>query len=325
MKKLLTLILAAAISLSVFTGCDSKKKADGILEIGIVQPQDHPSLNTIRESFLAEMKALGYVDGENMKVDYQNSQGDSSTLNTICQKFATDKKDLIVAIATPAAVTAAAATSDIPVLFSAVTDPVAAKLVADMDKPGKNVTGTSDYVAVDKILDMALELKPNIKKLGLLYNTGEANSVACMDTAKAYAKSKNIEVVEAAATNTGEVQQAVQSLVTKVDAIFTPTDNTVATAMPIVTELTRKAKIPFFVGADSMVKDGGFATKGIEYTELGKETAKMADRIYKGEKPADIPVKVFSEPNIYFNQTTADAIGIQIPDNLKGDKTEIFK
>lgn len=290
--------------------------------IGIVQIVEHPSLNTIRESFVEELAKEGFKDGEQISIDYQNAQGDQTNLKTICQKFANNKYDMIVAIATPSAQAAAGETKTIPVLFSACTDPVGSGLVSNLDKPGQNVTGTSDAVSAEKIMQLAKRITPKIKTVGALYNSSETNSVSVVNDLKAYAAKNGLKVVEATVTNSSDVQQAVTSLVSKADAIFSPIDNTVASAMPLVAQVANKAKIPVYVGADSMVKDGGLATFGINYVVLGQETAKMAVEILDGKKPGDIPVKMMSEMDIYVNKDTAKAIGIVIPDDvLKEAKT----
>lgn len=327
-KKILSALVASAIVTASFTACSSDKNPGNteMKKIGVIQISQHPSLNTIRDSFTEEMISLGYIDGENCVFEYQDAQGDVSTANSIIQSYKADNKDIVVAIATPTAQAAANISDTIPVVFSAVTDPVDAKLVDSLEKPGQNITGTSDAIPIDKILDFALELTPDIKTLGYIYNSGEPNSVSCLQKVKAYCEAKNINLQETAITNTSEVQQAAQVLAKKCDAMFTPIDNTIATAMDVLSEAAVNAEIPLYVGADSMVKDGGLATVGIEYTDLGKETAKMADMILKGEKNAsDIPVKVFNEELYqYINTNTAEALGISIPDSIKNDPQTIL-
>lgn len=315
MKKFVSIFLCLVLTCMVFAGCQTAGAGSSAkFRIGLVQYVEHPSLNTIRESFMQELTDLGIAD--EVEVDYQNAQGDQSNLNSICQKFVGNQVDLIVAIATPAAIAAASATSDIPVLFSAVTDPVAAKLVDSLEAPGHNVSGTSDAIPAEKILDLALQIKPEIKTVGFIYNTGEPNSVSVIDDAKEYLKSKGLSFTEAAVTNSSEVSQSAQSLAGRADAIFTPIDNTVASAMPTLAEVANHAKLPVFVGADSMVQDGGLATVGIDYTLLGKETAKMAKQVKDGQSIAALPVKVFSEYSVYLNETTAEKIGIAIPADI---------
>lgn len=335
MKRRLLSVLAAALAgimLLALSGCGTPKantttqeKAEKKkLTIGIVQIVEHPSLNTIRESFIAGLAAQGYKDGDNIVIDYQNAQGDQSNLKSICQKFASKKYDLIVAIATPSAQAAVGETKEIPVVFAACTDPVGSGLVTDLEKPGGNVTGTSDAVSAEKIMELAERITPGFKKVGALYNSSETNSLSVINNLKDYAKKHGLTVVDATVTNSSEVQQATASLVGKVDIIFSPIDNTVASAMPVVTQVTRKAKIPMYVGADSMVKDGGLATYGINYEVLGKETADMAVQILKGKKPGDIPVRTMSDMDIYINQATAKAIGITIPNDVIKEAAKIF-
>lgn len=329
MKKNITLKLGlmAVMAAGVLTGCgsnntDAKDKTN--VKVGVAQIVSHTSLNTIRDSFKEEMVALGYPEST---LDFQNAMNDTSQLNTIMQKFAGDKKDVIVAIATPTAQSAANFAKETPIVFSAVSDPIGAGLISDINKPDKGITGTSDEIQVDQILDLALTIKPEIKKLGFIYNTSEANSVSNLKKVKAYCEAKGIEVVESAVTSMSDVQTNAQVLVTKVDAIFAPNDNTVASAMPALANEANKAQIPVFVGADSMVMDGGFATVGIDYTELGKATAHMVDDILNGKAVSDIPVKVFKEDlNVYVNEDVLATLGITLPDDVKNNsKLQMIK
>lgn len=324
------LLLVALIMMFSLTACGTTSKTPttpnvaAVKKIGIVQIVEHPSLNTIRESIIKELEAKGLKDGQNIKIDYQNAQGDQNNLKSIAQKFVANKYDLIIAIATPSAQAVVGETKDIPIVFSAATDPVGSGLVGSMEKPGANVTGTSDAVSAAKIMELAKRITPNIKTIGALYNSGETNSLSVINNLKAYAKQNNMTVVDSTVTNTSEVQQAVTSLVGRVDAIFSPIDNTIASAMPVVAQAAIKAKIPVYVGADSMVKDGGLATFGINYQVLGKETADMAVAILDGKKAGDISVKTMSDMNIYVNQATAKAIGIILPDDVLKQAAQVF-
>jgi len=327
MKKFLKTITTALITVSllaVMAGCGAGSSGNKTVEIGIVQIMEHPSLNTISESFIKQLAEKGYKDGENIRIDYKDAQGEQTNLNTICQKFKSDKKDLIVAIATPSAMAAAGVTTEIPVLFSACTDPIGSGLVASLEKPGGNVTGTSDAVSASEIMKLAKRITPEIKTIGALYNSSESNSISVINDLKAYAAENGMEVVEGTVTNTSEVQQTTQSLAAKVDAIFIPIDNTVASAMPIVTQVAENAKIPVYVGADSMVADGGLATYGINYVRLGQETADMAVEILNGKKPGDIPVRTITDFEIYVNKKTAEAIGIEIPEDVLNEAVQVF-
>ncbi|NLV21767.1 MAG: ABC transporter substrate-binding protein, partial [Syntrophomonadaceae bacterium] len=303
MKKSLVLMVSLLVLLLSVAGCSSAQKDNAAptngaakqLKIGIVQIVEHPSLNTIRETCVAQLAENGFKDGDNIVIDYQNAQGDQTNLKTICQRFSNNKYDMIIAIATPSAQAAVGETKDIPIVFSACTDPVDSGLVSNLAKPGKNVTGTSDAVSAEKIMELARRITPNIKTVGALYSSSETNSISVVNNLKEYAKKNGMTVVDATVTNSSEAQQAASSLVGKVDAMFCPIDNMIASAMPIVAQVAKKGKIPFYVGADSMVKDGGLATYGINYTVLGQETANMAAEILKGKKPGDIAVKTITD------------------------------
>lgn len=319
-KKLVGCGLSMVVGMMAFTGCAGSKGDVGgndgtngekvdLPVIGIVQIVEHPSLDTIRESILEELANRGYKDGETVKIQYQNAQNDQSNLNTICQKFVGDEVDAIIAIATPSAQAAAAATKDIPVIFSAVTDPVAAKLVTDPQKPSGNVTGTSDAIPVDQVFELCNALTPEVKKIGFLYTASEVNSQAVVDKAKAITSNYGLEYEEITITNTSELKQAAESLAGKVDAIYTPIDNSIASAMAVLAQVGRDMKIPVYVGADSMVMDGGYATVGINYEKLGVKTAEMVADVLGGKAVSDIPVATLDEFEKLINKTTAEAIG----------------
>lgn len=340
MKKLVSLIIVVVLIMGIMTSCggdsaqnpstaslDMENAAaenseteptvdNGSAKIGIVQIADHPSLDEIRESFIAELDVLG-VDAE---IEYKSAQGDTSNLNTICQNYVAKEVDMIVAIATPSAMSAVSAVTgtDIPVLFSAVSDPVEAGLATDINTPIDNVTGTSDVIPVEQILEMALKVNPDAKEVGLLFNPGEANSISATGAAKEYLEAKGINIVEAGASVVTDLQTATESLTTKkLDFIFSPNDNTVATGMQLVADICKNAGVPIYVGADTMVKDGGFATIGVNYTYLGQQTAEMCKMILNGTKASDIPIRLMDQYVVMVNKTVADAIGIDIT-------TEIF-
>lgn len=266
--------------------------------------------------FWRSSRRQGYDDSK-VVIDYQNGQGDMGTLNTIAQKFVGDGVDMIVAIATPAAQAAAAATDSTPIIFSAVTDPVDAGLVSDLEAPDRNLTGTSDAIPVDRIFALADELTPGIKTYGLLYNNGESNSVSVIRDVKVALNAAGIAFEEATVINSSEVTTAAQSLVGKVDAIFSPIDNTVAYAMPNLAQIAIEAKLPVYVAADSMVNDGGLATVGVNYTQLGKQTAQMAAEVLSGKPVSEVPVQVLSEYATVVNPDTAAAIGVDVSKYVK--------
>lgn len=323
-KSVMALILALMLSMGMM-GCGGSSEEEtaapetadkDIPTIGVIQLVEHPSLNMIYEGTVASLAEQGFVEGETVHIDYQNAQNDPTNQQTICQKFVSSNYDLIIAIATPAAQSAAGRTKDIPIIFSAITDPIGAGLVADLQHPGGNVTGTSDIVSADAIMGLAKEIQPELKTIGVLYNTGETNSVSVVKDFKAYAETNSLEIVEATVTNSSEVQQAVTSLMGRVEALFVPIDNTIASAMPLVAKTAIDSKVPVYVGADSMVQDGGLTTCGIDYAMLGEETGKMAARVLNGENPADMPVAVMDNFQVYLNQQTAEAIEIDIPESV---------
>ena len=319
MKKLLAFGLSLVLLLSLVgcgtansTGNEEQKQ----LKIGIVQIVEHPALDGAREGFLETLKENGYEVGKNLTFDYQNAQGDQSILQSITQKFAAAKLDLVLAIATPSAQAMASASKDIPILITAVTDPVEAKLVNSMEKPGKNVTGTTDMNPIKEQFELMQKLVPTVKKVGIIYNAGEVNSQVQVAIAKKVATDLGLEVVEATVTTSADVLQASQSLVGKVDTIYVPTDNMVVSAAQSVVQVANKNKIPIISGESSVVDKGALATIGINYKMLGKQTGEMAIRVFKGEKPQDMPIEAQKEFDTVINQTTVDLFGITVPEDI---------
>lgn len=331
-KKATIFLLCAALFLTLLAGCKSgennssaaqssalvsETSTGGVYKIGLIQYVEHPSLDTIREAFLGRLEEWGY-DETKVSIDYQNASGDTANMNSICQKFVGDKVDMIVAIATPAAQVAVSSTAntEIKVLFAAVNDPAKDLGIKNMDAPEGNVTGTSDVIPVTSTIDLALQVNPELKTFGLLYNSGESNSVASAAAAKAYCQEKGIEVLEGTVSNSSEIQQVATNLAGQVQAMFTSTDNTIAASLPIVAEVAKTAKIPYYVGADSMVQDGALCAIGIDYTELGAKNADMAVTIIEGKTIAETPVAFFENYQTYVNQTTLDAVGIKLPEDV---------
>lgn len=297
------------------------------LKIGITQIVEHPSLDAIREGFIAALKDNGFEDGKNIEIDYQSAQGEPTNTSTIAQKFVSDRKDLILAISTPSAqsIVKAAQGTNIPVLFSGITDPLSAKLVDNLEKPGKNVTGYSDSHPdnIQKTMEAMKELFPNAKKVGIIYNSGEVNAVVNVKEAKKALAGLGLEVVEANAANASEVKQAAESLVGRVDTIYLPIDNTVISALKAVVKVVSDNKIPLFVGETDSVRNGGFAGYGIDYKDHGYQTGLMAVKILKGEaKPGDMSVQFPKELRLGVNREAAAKQGIDL-EKLK-DKLEKF-
>lgn len=328
MKKLLSIFTIMAMVFALLTGCTTKAEtqkpksnneisaneiaqtSNEKIKIGIIQPVEHPSLNQIREYIIKGLEEQGLKD--KVEVTYKDAQGDPSNINTIVSQFVGEEMDVIVPIGTGVAQSAAAATKDIPVIFAAASYPVEAGLVKDANKPEANVTGVSDAIDVKQIFELAEELTPGVETFGFIYNTGEVNSLAAIEKAKEYLDGKGINYVEATITNSSELLQAAQSLVGKVDAIFTPTDNTVASAMPVLASEAANAGLAVYPGADSMVADGGFATVGVDYTILGRQVADMVKRVIDGEEISNIPVETLKEYSKIVNPVTAEKIGVKL-------------
>ncbi|HHV17366.1 MAG TPA: ABC transporter substrate-binding protein [Thermoanaerobacterales bacterium] len=304
------LIICLLIIMSVLTGCGKTIEKEAI-NIGINQLVEFDALDQCRDGFIQALEDNGYTDGKNIKIDYQNAQGEMNIAQTISKKFASDKKDLIFAIATPSAQASYNTTKDIPILISAVTDPVKAGIVESMDKPGTNVSGTSDYLPVEKQLDLMKKLLPNIKKIGVLYNTSEVNSEVQVDELKNAAV--DYEIITMGITSTNEVNNAINSLVKKIDVLFVPTDNLVVSSLPIIVRSTLQEKIPIIASEQGSVENGALATAGINYYKLGYETGKMAVEILKGAEISNMPLKISEETDIFINEDTLKALGIPAP------------
>jgi putative ABC transport system substrate-binding protein len=307
MKKGIALLCLCVLAV-LATGCGTRENTQ--ISIGFIQLMEHPSLNEIRTAFLDEMAVLGFGDAD---IDVRIGPGvDMTALTAITQMFVGNGVDLIVSITTPATQAAANTTSDIPIIFGAVSDPVASGLVADLNRPDMNITGTSDNLPVESVIALARQLTPDVQTFGLVYNLGEANSVAIINRVKAYLSANGLRYLEATVLGTADVQQAALSLVGRVDAFFTPTDNTVAAAMPVFAQVAIEAGLPLYTGADSMVADGGLATVGINYTALGQETARMAAAVLNGTPISQLPVMVVSDFTPSINRATAEALGIDV-------------
>lgn len=288
------------------------------LSVGIIQYVDHIALNSAREGFITALKDKGYVDGENITIDLQNAQGDQSNLSTISDRFVGNKVDLVLAIATPAAQSIAGKTTEIPILATAITDFVSAKLVNSADAPGGNVSGTTDMNPIKEQIDLLVKLAPKAKTVGVLYTSNEDNSILQASLAKKAIEKLGLTYTEVTVSNSNEVQQATQSIADQSDAIYIPTDNIFASAMPVVYGVTSESKIPVICGESGMVKNGGLATLGINYYDLGYQTGLMAVKIFKGEaKPATMPIESATRFDFAINGTVAEEIGLEIPADLK--------
>lgn len=319
--------LAAGLMLTLalgVLGCggdkkEAPKKAEKV-NVGIVQLVEHAALDAANKGFVEGLASKGYKEGQNITYDRQNAQADQSNLQNIAHRFVNNKVNLICAIATPAAQTVANVTSDIPIVATAVTDYKAAKLVKDNAKPGTNVTGTTDMNPVEQQLDLLLKIVPNAKSVGTIYCSSEVNSQLQVDILKKAAAAKGVTVKEATVSNVNDIQQAARSLVGKVQAIYVPTDNVLASAMPTLVSVTEEAKLPVICGEGGMVKAGGVATLGVDYYKLGFQAGEMAADILGGKsKPADMAIQAQKEFKAMVNLKEAEKIGLKVPEDvLKG-------
>lgn len=334
MKKLLMMVLVFVIAITL-AGCGgggekaeqppADQQESKQVQLGIIQIVEHPALDASRQGFLDVMAESGYKDGENLVVDYQSAQGDQSILQSIANKFAEDKKDLILAIATPSAMAMANETTEIPIVITAVTDPVEAKLVDSLEKPGTNVTGTTDMNPVADQLALIKELVPEAKNVGIIYNSSEVNSEVQVKIARQAAPDLGFTLHEATVTASNEVMQATQSLMGKVDAIYLPTDNMVISSLSAVLQIAEENKIPVIAGESNSVEEGALATLGIDYYKLGCQTAESALRVLNGENPADIAVEAQKGADIVINLQAAERFGITISDEMKAKATQVIE
>ncbi len=316
-RRILAVTLVVALSVVSLAGCSTKDK---VFKIGVNQLVTHAALDASYQGFVAALADAGYIDGEKIKIDYQNAQGDQPTANTIATKLVNDNNDLILAIATPSAQAVANATKDIPILITAVTDPAESGLVASNDAPGGNVSGTSDLTPIDKQIELLTKLVPTAKNIAILYSSSESNSKIQADLARETAAEYGLTTMDATVSNTNEIQQVVQSLVGKVDAIYAPTDNTIASGMPTVAMVANDNGIPVICGEEGMVDNGGLATIGINYYKLGYLTGEQAVQIMEGKaKTETMPIKYLPEDQLALkvNEEVAAKLGITIPDDLK--------
>lgn len=299
--------------------------ADPQFRIGITQIVEHPALDSNRKGFIDELRDHGYVSGKNIEYDYKNAQNNRAVSGQIARKLVGDRVDLILAISTPSAQDAAAATDTIPILFSAVTDPVAAGLVKSFENPGGNLSGTSDKSPVARQVDLILEIVPTVKRIGTIYNPGEVNSVASVEEIKKEADKRGLSVVEAPAASSSAVKMSAESLIGHVDCIQVPTDNTVVLALESVVKVCTANRIPFFAADVDSVKRGAIAALAVDYYKLGRQTGVMAIKVLKeGVAISTLPVEEQEELLLYLNVNAARSMGVNIPDAVKKRASELI-
>lgn len=333
-KSLLTVVMSALL-VTALAGCgstDGKKTETAssggsetekkTYKIAISQIVEHPSLDATREGFLAALKDAGLTDGDNLKVNYKNAQDDQTNNLSIAKTIASEKDDLVLAIATPSAQAVVKEVKDSPVLFAAVTDPMDANLVSNLDKPGGNVSGVSDTnpAAVQKLMDFIAKNFPDVKTVGVVINEGESNAVVMSKNAEEALSKHNIKLVKAAITNTSEVKQAAESLVGRADAIFITLDNRVVSGVDTIIQVANKNHIPFFSSDRDTVEKGAFATVGFKYYDHGYQVGQMAVDILKnGKNPGDMKVTMQEKLDLILNLKAAEAQGITVTDEMKNE------
>ena len=318
--------LALLMCVSLVMGFSCGALADEApIKVGILQYVEHAALDEAARGFIDALKAQGLVDGENAIITLQNASGDSATLSLMANQLVLDGNSLLLGIATPAVQVLSGETGDIPILGTAVTDYVGAGLIAANDAPGVNVSGTTDMNPIDLQIALIKEMFPDAQTLGICYTSNEPNSQIQADIAKIEAEKLGMTVLVKTISAVGEVQQAVESMVGQVDALYIPTDNIFASAATVVGDIAVEAKLPVVTGEENMCREGGLATVGLNYYNLGYQTGLMAARVLlESANPAEMPIESLSEANLCLNLTTAELIGFEFSQKLMDEATVFF-
>lgn len=321
MKKLKKLIGLMA-GMLIIVGCsDGSGSGDEVVNVGILQFIDHNSLNLAQEGFVDGLEEAGYTDGENIEIEILNAQGDQSNLQTMSEQL-TSNNELVLGIATPTAQSLAVTSEDVPQLFTAVTDPVEAGLVDSVENPGGNVTGTSDMADIEEQVNLLIDIADSPEVIGVIYNSSEVNSQIQVEEAVEIIESQGLTANVQTVTSTNDVQQTFSNLAANSDAVYIPTDNILAATATTIGEIARENNLPIVAGATDMVEEGGLATLGIDYYNLGQQTAEMAVKILEGEDPSNIPVELTDEFELIINEDMAEAIGVDPDDIRQAAETE---
>ncbi len=324
-KKVLSTVISALLCTAALAGCGAGEKSasdsgtnEKVYKIGVTQIADHPSLDNCREGFISGLKNAGFVEGENLEIEFQSAKNDTANAGQIAQNFAALGKDLVCGISTPSAQALYTACYDkgIPVIFNAISDPVAAKLAESETEAMDGVTGISDALPVKDQLELIRAVLPDAKKIGIIYTTGEANSVSTIEIYKKLAPDYGFEIVERGIGNQSEVAQATDVVLKDADCISNLTDNTVVAALSVVIEKATLAGKPVFGSEEEQVSNGCIASAGLDYFKLGEQAGDMAARVLKGEKTSDIPYETMKESCITVNTKLAEKMGITIPENI---------
>lgn len=325
---MLKLPKTAVLTLSALTLAMSTQIAlakDAVKSVAVTAIVEHPALDAARDGILDALKEAGYEEGKNLKWQYQSAQGNTATAAQIARKFIGDRPDVLVGIATPTAQALVAGTKQLPVVFTAVTDPVEAQLTPSWEASNTNVTGVSDVLELDKQIELIKEIIPDAKKVGMVYNPGEANSVAVVESFKKMLPEYGMELVEAAAPRSVDVRNAALSLAGKVDLIYTNTDNNVVSAYEALTKVGNETRTPLIASDTDSVKRGAIAAMGVDYRDLGQQTGRVVVRILEGEKPGDIKPQSSENLQLFINVTAAEKQGVRLSEALLERATEIIR
>ncbi|WP_299176418.1 ABC transporter substrate-binding protein [uncultured Neptuniibacter sp.] len=316
--------LAAAVTAATFSMTTSMTVQAEPVHVAATAIVEHPALDAVRDGMKSVLKERGYSESD-LKFTYESAQGNPAIASQIARKLVGEAPDVIVAISTPSAQSAVSATQDIPVVFSAVTDPLSAKLVSNFEKPGRNVTGLSDMSPVQQHLELIQEFLPELTKVGVPYNPGEPNAVALVELLKIEAFKMGIEIVEAPSPKSSDVMIATQKLIGEVDAIYCPTDNTILTALESVVKAGIDGRLPVFAAETNAVERGAVAALGFDYENIGRQTGEVVVRILKGEKAGDIPVRVADGSELHVNPKMAARMGVEIPASVMERATKVVQ
>ncbi|MCW6653197.1 ABC transporter substrate-binding protein [Aerococcaceae bacterium NML210727] len=283
------------------------------IKVAIVQLVSHPSLDAITTGIKEGLSQGGYEEGKNLTLDFQNAEGDMSLLPNIAELVVSEKPDIIFAITTPVAQSLQQATQDIPIILAGITDPVAAKLVSSLEKTESNITGVSDAAPLEEQFKLIAQLTPNVKTIGMIYTSSEDNSKAEVDKATKFAEAAGMTVIVETIASTADMSLVAENLVGKVDAIFVPTDNTVASSADTLLDIADQSSVPIYPTFEDMVKRGGLASVAIDQVGIGRQSAQMAVEIFNGATPQTLPIQFATEMRKVFNAQTASHLDIRLP------------
>ena len=320
----LTVMVVAALFLTQKEQNNSTNSTEKV-KIGVLQFVTHDSLDEIYKGIKAGLEEGGYTTTENLSIDFMNAEGDQSQVQTMSKKLVDNGNELLIGIATPAAQGLANATTELPIIMGAVTDPVGANLVTDLKNPGGNITGVSDQTPVADTVSLIKEITPDAKTIGVLYSSNEDNSKIQVAEFKAAAEEAGYTVLEYAVASSNELASTVEVASSKVDALFTPVDNTVASSFSTVVSVANKSKTPIFTSVEDMVEGGGIASVTLSQYDLGVATGKMTAKILDGANPADTPVQIFNEGTVVVNQKVAKELGITLSDDVINQASKVIE